>query len=62
MRVGRVGDQRARIIGHCLGHIGVQIEGDHDRNLRSEPAAQPRQKLAFGVFVTLADHRAVQMQ
>ena len=40
----------------------MQIEGDDYRHLRSEPAAQPRQKLALGVLMAVADHGAVEME
>ena len=61
MRVSAIGNQCARIVSHALGYIGVQVESDDDRHLRAEPFAQPRQELALGILVAVADHGAVEM-
>jgi len=62
MRIGAEGDEGARVVGHPLGDVGVQVQGHDDRNLGPEPGAQACQQFALAVLVAGDDHRAVQVQ
>jgi hypothetical protein len=62
MRVGAIGDQRACIVRHRLGHVGVQIQGRHHGHARADARADALQQIALAVILVLRDNGAVERQ
>ena len=60
VRVGVVGGDDVDPIDHRLPDIGVQIEGDGDRHIRSSEVAHAARDLGLGVRKTFGHHRPVQ--
>ena len=62
MRVAAVGHDDIGVLGHGVGDVGVEVEGDGDGHLGSEARAQPLKQVALGVVAVLGNHGAVQRQ
>ena len=62
MRVGAVGHQRVSLAQHALGHVGVQVQADDDRQVRPNDRAQPGQQLALAVCGLFGHCGAVQVE
>ena len=62
MRVGAIGDQRVRLFDHLRRHIGVQIETDHQRQIRADHLAHARNDFALAIVDMLGDHGAMQIE
>ena len=62
MRIGPEDGHGGRVPHHGLGHVGVQVETDHQRHVVSNKGAHPAEQLAFAVFKMLGHHGAVQVQ
>ena len=62
MRIGLVGNEDLRQRAHAFRHVGVQVEGDRDRQIRADDGAQALQQFAFAVIRVFGHHGAVQAE
>ena len=61
VRVFLVADDHVRGPLHPLGEVAVEVELHADRDVGSDPFAQPFEDVAFAVVVPVGDHRTVQV-
>ena len=62
MGIGAADHQGRGMPHHPLGDVGMQIEADHDRQIRAEQATQALQELALAVLQMLGHHRAMEVE
>ncbi len=62
MRIGAIGDQRVRMFHHSRRDIRVQVETDHQRQVRSDQLAHAREQFALPVVKVFGHHGAMKIE
>ena len=59
VRILQIADEDVEVVDHLSRHVGVQVEGADHRNVRSDAAADHREKIAIGIVRSGAERGAV---
>ena len=62
MRIGFPGQQRVRMTDHLLGHMRVQIQGNHDGNIGTNKPAGCLNHVALRIIPTFGQGGPVEWQ